>query len=244
VVTKSTDHQTGSFSAKLETKTIPILGIVVPGVITLGTLTIDIVGGTYEISGGVPVTDTITHLKGFYKFIPKGGDSCAIGVGLTQWKNGVRDSVGIGYFSTHDTVTSWTPFSAWINIDSLSAPDTMNILAISSATETPTEGTLLYLDGLYLDYTVGTRDERPQAGIEVYQDREFFELLVFLDFPSEQLTSLKLYNMMGQVVENIPSAPRQKEKISLGYRNLRGGVYILEIVHNNKRFFRKFIFNT
>ncbi len=88
VVTKSTDHQSGSFSAKLETKLIPVINITVPGVITLGTLSINIAAGTYSINGGVPIDNMPTHLKGFYKFQPKGGDSCAIGIGLTKWTNG------------------------------------------------------------------------------------------------------------------------------------------------------------
>jgi len=243
VVSKSTDHQSGSFSVKLETKNIPFFNVVIPGVITLGTLTIDILNLTYSITGGVPITIPVTHLKGFYKFIPKGGDSCAVGIGLTQWHDGMRDSVGLGYFSTHSTVSTWTPFSAWINIDSLATPDTMNILAISSAMSNPTAGTVLYLDGLYLDYAVGTKDERPSAGIEIYQDRELKELLVFLDFSSDQSTSLKLLNMMGQTVVDIPSELRKKEKISVHYDHLDRGIYILEIIHNNKKFSRKFILN-
>ncbi len=110
VVNKSTDHQEGSYSAKLETKLIPVINITVPGVITLGTLSINIVAGTYSITGGVPIDNMPTHLKGFYKFQPKGGDSCAIGIGLTKWVSGARDTIGFGVFSTHDTITTWTPF--------------------------------------------------------------------------------------------------------------------------------------
>ena len=64
VVSKSTDYQSGNFSAKLETKQLPVVGVVVPGVITLGNLTINIVNQTYTISGGVPINDMPTHLKG------------------------------------------------------------------------------------------------------------------------------------------------------------------------------------
>lgn len=243
VVSKSTDHYSGSLSAKLESKTIPIIGVTVPGVVTLGTLTIDLLGGTYTITGGVPITTPPTHVMGFYKFIPKGGDSCVIGVGLTQWKNGIRDSVGVGWFSTHDTVSTWSPFSAWINLDSLAIPDTMNIIALSSATETPTDGTTLYIDGLYLDYTVGMNNENPSAGINIYQDRELRELDLFFDYSETQATFIQLFNMTGQKVMEVPAKNIKKERIAFNYSNLPGGVYILEVIHNNKKFCRKFIFN-
>jgi hypothetical protein len=243
VVSKSTDHQSGSFSAKLETKTVPIFNVTVPGVVTLGDLTIDLLGASYEITGGVALTGPVTHLKGFYKFIPKGGDSCAIGIGLTQWVNGIQDSVGLGYFSTHDTVTAWTPFSAWINIDSLSNPDTMNVLAISSAMDFPTEGTVLYLDGLYMDYTVATKDERPSAGIEIYNDRELKELDIFFDFTVPQSTTVRLYNVTGQVVKEGSPTLVLKEKYTLSYQDLHEGIYILNVLHDGKSYSRKFMLN-
>jgi len=243
VVTKNTSHQSGSFSAKLETQLIPVINITVPGVITLGTLSIDIIAGSYAINGGVPINDMPTHLKGFYKFQPKGGDSCAIGIGLTKWANGARDSIGIGSFSTHDTITSWTPFTAWIDYKTVTIPDTMNILAISSAMYTPTAGTILYVDDLYLDYTTGLSEEDPGQGIEIYQDREFHELFVFFDFPASRQTSLRLYNMMGMKVLEIPSRLIDKERVKFNYADINPGLYILEIIHNNKRFCRKFILN-
>jgi hypothetical protein len=242
VVTKSTDHESGSFSAKLETKDIPVVNITVPGLITLGTITINIAAATYTISGGVPINDMPTHLKGFYKFQPKGGDSCAIGIGLSKWTAGVgRDSIGIGVFSTHDTITTWTPFSAWIDYSEITTPDTMNILAISSASFTPTAGTILYVDDLYLDYTTALNDEDPGKGIDIYQDRELHELLVYFNFPSAQSTSLRLYNIMGQKVFEVPSRLMYKESVKYSYMDVRPGLYILEIVHNDKKFCRKFI---
>ncbi|MEI6900126.1 MAG: T9SS type A sorting domain-containing protein [Bacteroidota bacterium] len=243
VVSKSTDHYSGSLSAKLESKTIPIIGVVVPGVVTLGTMTIDLLGASYSITGGVPITVPPTFVRGFFKFIPKGGDSCAIGVGLTQWKNGARDSVGVGWYSTHDTITTWTPFSAWVNLDSLTVPDTMNIIALSSATETPTDGTVLYLDGLYLDYTVGINHEDPATGIQIYQDREVKQLLVYLDFPQTQTTMVRMYNMMGRKLWEVPPCALKKDRFIMNYSDFSPGIYILEIIHNNKKYCRKFLFN-
>ena len=45
------------FLQNLKPKLIPVINITVPGVITLGTLSIDIAAGTYAINGGVPISD-------------------------------------------------------------------------------------------------------------------------------------------------------------------------------------------
>jgi hypothetical protein len=241
VVTKSTDHYSGSFSAKLETKEIPIVNITVPGVITLGTLVIDIGNMTYSIEGGVPMGDKPTHLKGYFKYSPKGGDSCAIGILLSKWADSTRDTVGYGYFSSPDTVTSWTYFSAWIDYPSSAMPDTMNILAISSATFSPTGGTILYLDGLYLDYTTGIKGEDPSTGIDFYQDSEQRELMVFFNFPEPRSTSVRLYNLMGQVVKEAPPYVRMKDKVTFSYGGLGSGIYIMQVIHEDQKVSRKFI---
>ena len=73
VVTKSTDHESGSYSARLESKQLTFPSIIVPGVITLGTLTIDIFNQTYSISGGTPINDKPTHLKVFTSISPREG---------------------------------------------------------------------------------------------------------------------------------------------------------------------------
>jgi len=243
VVTKSTDHESGSFSARLESKQLTLPSMVVPGVVTLGTLTIDIFAQTFAINGGVPITDKPTHLKGFFKFQPKGGDSCVIGIGLTKWNNGIRNSVGIGAFSTHDTVNVWTPFSTWIDYVLAETPDTFNILAISSADSTPTAGTVLYVDNIYLDYTLGINREDPAAGIDIYQDREEQQILVYFDFEKPETTDIQLFNMTGQVVVNTQAETLMKGRRILKYTGFSTGVYVLEILHGGKKYCKKFFIN-
>jgi hypothetical protein len=244
VVTKSTDHESGSFSAKLESKQLTYPSLVVPGVVTLGKLTINIFTRTYAINGGVPIHDKPTHLKGFYKFQPKGGDSCAIGIGFTKWNsNGTRDSVGIGAFSTHDTINVWTPFSAWINYVMNEQPDTFNILAISSAVYSPTAGTVLYVDNISLDYTTGINREDPSAGLDIYQDRDEHQLLVYFDFEQPEVTEIRLFDMTGQVVVNTPAETVMKDRRILNYNTFSTGLYVLEILHGDKKYCKKFFIN-
>lgn len=244
VVTKSTDSHSGSYSARLESKELPLIGITVPGVITLGSLSIDITNQTYSMTGGVPIDTTPSHLTGFFKYQPKGGDSCAIGILLTKWIPGTgRDTVGIGYFSTRDTVTSWTPFSAWIDYRDQSIPDTMNIVALSSARYDPIAGTVLFIDDLSVDFITGLKEDDPAKGIKICQDFGQSQLGIFFDFPVTEFTSVGVFNALGSKMTDLPSGNIRKGFMQLDYSGYSPGLYILNIVHGNKKFTRKFIFN-
>ena len=243
VVTKSTDYESGSYSVGMETQQLTFPSVVVPDVVTLGTLTIDIFNQTYSIKGGVPISNKPTHLKGFYKFQPRGGDSCVIVTGLSKWGNGNRDSVGIGYFSTHDTVNTWTPFYAWIDYVLNEQPDTFNILAISSAVNPPTAGTVLYIDNLSLDYSVGINHEDPATGINIYQDREEQQILIYFDFEKPQATEIQIFNMLGQPVSKTPLENLMNDRRILKYTGYTAGIYVLEIIHGGKKYCKKFFIN-
>jgi hypothetical protein len=242
-VTKSTDHESGTYSARLETKHLTLPPTDVPGFMTLGNLTLDLAAGTYSITGGVPVSDIPTHLAGFYKFAPQGGDSCAIGIGFFKTIAGVRDSVGIGYFSTKAATTDWTPFSAWIYYDTIVQPDTMNIIALSTAQETMTPGTVLYVDALWLDYTVGVKNTDPQVGVQFYQDKETKRMLIFFDFPSPRNTVVDLFDMRGRKIREIPANTVQKGREAFSYSGLDPGIYIVQVIHNNLKITKKYFFN-
>lgn len=236
VVEKSSDHQTGSFSAKLETKSIPLIGAV-PGVVTLGNLGIDLTTLSYTLTGGVPISDKPAYLRGFYKFSPKGGDSCVIGIGLLHWSGNLRDSVGYGVFSTKTITADWTPFAAVIEYDTNLIPDTMNIVAISSASETATAGTILFVDGLWLDYAVGSGEPAPEDGIRVYVDRSTRRVLVFAEFPGS--VTATLYNLAGQQIHAVSSSTGSPQRLVLPYPAVQQGIYLLSVRHQQHLYTRK-----
>jgi hypothetical protein len=244
VVSKSTDHHgSGSFSAKLETKHLTLPPLDVPGFMTCGKIVVDVTAGTFILSGGVPVVDVPTHLKGYYKYLPKGGDSCVIGIGLTKTTGGVQDTVGYGVFSTKDTIADWMPFSAWIDYVSTTLPDSMNIIALSTAQEVMTPGTILFVDDLFLDYTVGVDHKNPNRGISVYNDRETRRLMMFFDFGEPQITRINLFDMTGRMVSALDAGSINKGRQVIPYDALHQGIYILQIIHNNMMFSKKFFLN-
>ncbi len=231
----------GTYCARLETKhySFPLAPTDIPGFMTCGKLTVDFATGSYVLSGGVPVVDQPTHLKGYYKYSPKGGDTCVIGIELTRTTGSVKESIGVGYFSTKDTVTDWTPFSAWIDYTGTEAPDSMNIIAMSTAQEVMTIGTVLYVDDFYLDYTVGTGKKGEPEGIRMYNDEETKRLLVFFDLPETERFTVRLIDMRGQEAVAPLSGEVRKDRQAIGYSALPEGIYLLEVLHDGSRFTRK-----
>jgi len=243
VVFKSTDHHSGSYSAKLMTQHIAFPGAPFdsPGFITLGHLNIDIITQTYSVDGGAPISDQPTHFMGWYKFTPVGGDSCTMGIILYKTNSGVRDTIAGGYFSTTAAAADWTHFSAWINYDTVCNPDTMNIMAVSSAQTDMHVGTTLWVDNFYLDYTVGYKEQDPAAGIFVYQDKETDRLIVACEFQAEQEVVSRLYDMTGRQVVIQGPAMIGNGRMVLPYSQLKQGVYILAVQHDGKTFTKKFM---
>lgn len=241
VVTKSTDHQgSGSFSAKLETKHLTVPPLDIPGFMTCGNLTVDITSASYTLTGGVPCVDQPTHLKGYYKYQPKGGDSCIIGVGFTRWNGTTRDSIALGYFSTKDTVNDWTPFSAWIDYDTIVTPDTMNIIAMSTGQEIMTPGTILYVDNFYLDYTVGSREHPYIAPFDSYLDRETGRILIFTKGNTQSFIKINLYDMTGRIRYSQVSQENSSGRYTIPYNGFSTGIYLLEAIRGTDRFTKKY----
>jgi hypothetical protein len=90
---------------------------------------------------------------------------------------------------------------------------------------------------------VGVEHQNPQAGIEIYQDKETQRLLLFFDFTFPQQTSVALYNMSGQIVNATRTGLVRKQKLEISYSDLRQGIYVLEIIHDNQKMTKKFILN-
>ncbi|MEI7491188.1 MAG: PCMD domain-containing protein [Bacteroidota bacterium] len=243
VVYKSADFHGGTSSCKLLTQNIAIPGSAfnAPGFITLGKLHIDIISQTFSVDGGVPINDQPTHLMGFYKFQPTGGDSCTVGILLYKTTAGVRDTIGGGLFSAKVATTDWTHFSAYINYTTPTIPDTMNIMAISSAQTDMHAGTALWVDDLSLDYTVGVDRQDPAAGISVYHDKETGRLIVFCEFTREQSVNARLYDMTGREVYSLNPVSVANSRIIIPCNGFGRGVYVLVVQHDGMIFTKKIL---
>ncbi|HBS87200.1 MAG: hypothetical protein A2W91_03195 [Bacteroidetes bacterium GWF2_38_335] len=239
VVSKSTDAYEGTFSVKLESKTV--IMFVVPGVIVNGDFSYNISAGTADVSGGDPYTQRPEKLTGWYKYTPASGDSCTIVAGLMKRIDGItRDTVGSAVFSAKTAVSTWTYFEVPFDYNSLDNPDSILIAATSTDYTNAMAGSTLYLDKLQLaGGTVGVQDVFEMLDASVYPNPAANDL--YIDLKSGQDARVKIINVIGKEVI--------KKEIEIGIRTkidiskLPQGVYFIEVESSTEKFTQKIIKN-
>lgn len=152
----------GTSSVKLESKTMTIITTTVdiPGFITLGDFSFNIITQEIDINGGTPFTGTPDKLQGYYNYVPVSSDNCMIEVVLLNYNTTtqtITDTIGAGYFVGTSATAGWQPFEAVINYSSTSMPNYMNINILSSNPNNIQDGSVLYVDELSF-YTASTSD--------------------------------------------------------------------------------------
>lgn len=150
-VTQTSDSYTGNYAAQLTSGTI--LGQVVPGVLTLGTLNLDLIDPENSEFLGTPFTDRPSGLNGYYKYATPGSDFGAILLLLTRYNEQTnnKDTIALG-------ATNFSPEAAYTGFDfeifylSYEQPDSLNIVILSSASPTLADGSELIIDDISLAF--------------------------------------------------------------------------------------------
>lgn len=232
-VFKVGDAYDGNFAAQLTT--ITILSFDVPGLVTLGSVVVNIITTEASIEGGIPWTTKPAKLKGHYKYQPADGDSCAVIALFTKYipLKGKRDTLGIGRFYTTEMVEEWTEFSTDIYFFSAEMPDTMNIIVSSSASLfEPVVGSNFWIDAVEFEGSAGIGlDILPEVKVNVYPNPTSNYLTFEFEKPVEQ-SDLLIYNLDGQTVR---SATVNGNKIKLQVGDLPSGTYYFHLLDGSKR---------
>ncbi len=239
VVTKSSGAHSGSWCAKLESKSVVVA--TVPGIMTLGQLSIDLASATFTLTGGTPISTRPTSVKGFYKYTPAGGGDTAAVVALFTKHNtsGGNDTIGIGFFMDGTTVTSWTAFDApvyWFNLEN---PDTMNIIVACTSSLSGVAGSVMYVDDMVLDYSTGITDALMAERPNVYLNSIAGTVEIFLDLESSKEVSVNMYNLNGQKVRSAYYGATSLLNKSIGVNGLKTGMYFVEILSGTERIVQK-----
>ncbi|MBU2652143.1 MAG: PCMD domain-containing protein [Bacteroidetes bacterium] len=179
----SIDPHSGDYSAKLTSKFIASGQM--PGIMTLGTITIDLINFTGEIRGGIPFNQQPAFLTGYYKYNPVDGDTCLILARLYRFipAKGKQDLLALATFRSDVDTSEWAYFSApFVYYNDTILPDSMNIIILSSANfDDPRVGSRLRIDDLKIEGTLGiTEPNKPFVNVIVMPNpaRDFvvFEL--------------------------------------------------------------------
>ncbi len=232
-VTESTDAYDGQKSMKMESGNL--FGIVIPGVATLGEITINITTQEATVSGGIPYTERPARLKGFYKYAPQTADSCAIITVFYKYNTstGERDTIGLGIFASGVTTSNWTEFSANIDWYTSDTPDTTNIVILSTASTFVTSGgSTLLVDNLSYDFSVGMPDDYlSDEDINIYPIPANSYINIEFDHPPLRGTNFEVYNLTGSRVLEIPLT-HSFQQIPLN--TLPEGIHLYRITESNK----------
>ena len=228
--TKVSDAAEGSYAAKLEAKDVG--GFVTPGVITLGSFTVDFINNTAYLTGGIPFTYKPVALTGSWKNLPVSGDFTMIIVYFTKYSSdkGQTDTIGIGQMLGTETIESWTEFSIPIEFTGTEDPDTMNLHVISSNMQNLQLGSAIYVDNLAFEYEASVNEINNKVEASVFPN----PASEYITFSLEENVNaeLSVFNNEGQLIySNSINGNTHKIDVSL----FSPGTYIYSFVENNQR---------
>ncbi len=228
----------GSCNVLLQTQFFN-LGIVqptIPGTITLGTITIDIVNATGKVSGGIPFVGRPESFKGFIKAQPAVGDSAMIAIGISKWKGTYRDTIGKGLAWFSVPHSQWVAFDIPVDWSTAETPDSLNIIISSSAVgmEVYVVGSELRIDDVMFEYgNVAIEENFSGQDFRVWADRSgnlYFTCTALTGATNE----LILYNMQGVEVRSTRLSPHQTDGI-LSMEGLSPGTYVVSLLGEGER---------
>jgi hypothetical protein len=229
-VHRSSSAHGGTYAAKVETLTIPVLGAM-GGILTLGSYSV-----LSGFSGGQPITGKPIKLSGYFKYAPVSGDTMAVIVVMTKWNGTSRDTLFYNGMMSSSTVSAYTLFQIPISYNpSTATPDSMNIIAISSAGSAPQVGSALYLDDLTFAYSAGVEETQADAIMSVFPNPTTGNVNVLLNGESN---TVAVYNILG---ETIYSQNTSSKNLNIDLSSFENGIYLLEVNKGNNRYFRKLV---
>ncbi len=247
VVRETNNPQSGTACARLQTVTqiaFPLpTPISIPGMMTLGELSIDYVNQTASITGGTPFTGVPQSLTGFFKYLPTTSDNCFLGFGLFRWNNGTRDTIGYAYKTVSDTTNDWTAFEVPLDYQIWETPDTMNVvfLASNALDGLPHGGTKLWVDNLSLVYgAVSIEGISFPDEFKLYADGQKRLLIIHPDLNQLEMAGFEIYDMAGHLCIRQNSSV-QNTDLTINIEELAPGTYVFRAnIPGKKPFANKF----
>ena len=228
VVESSEDAYSGDYSALLETKTVfgPNIS---PGLITLGDFEVDITTGDASFTGGIPLTDHVINLTGYYKYAGAEGDSAEIfAMSFSHPEGEDVDTVAVGNGFLHDAA-DWTMFTIPIYKLNSTPPDSFNIIILSSGEELH-PGSKLYVDDVSVETITGVIDlfgETEQ--VKVYPN----PVSDYVKFEVPEANSemeLLVFDNTGRLLKK---AAFNSKTIELNLTSMPDGLYTYKISNTN-----------
>jgi Secretion system C-terminal sorting domain len=224
-ILRTADAHSAPYAMMIKTETtVPILGTLVMGCASLGTTTLNLLGG-YVFDGGTPINVKPTKLKGYYKYTCPTQDTMAI-FGVCM--NGA-DTIGDGYFATDVASSTYGYFEFDFTYTGVLVPDMMNIVAISSAGNVAKTGSTLYIDDLQIEFTGmgGPETMSLEAFINAYPIPNQGSLNI--DLIAGEMNLIQLYDLSGRMVYETSV---DASTTTIPMNQLENGSYVLRVTNS------------
>jgi len=224
-VTKSSDAQAGSFSARIASTAIDLEGTgtpsTVPGILFNGN--IDFFAQTFI--AGSPFNFRPDSFKGWAKYTPEAGDAFIVQATLSKWDPalGMRNPIAEGFYSSDAATSSFTSFEFDFQYDSEDFPDSISVFVFNTNPEAPAPGSILWVDDFSLDYTSSAGlNENNNDYFKMYPNPASDELRL----RSEKDETVEIYAISGQLVKTVTITKGVEKVVSC--EGLDAGVYMLQ----------------
>ncbi len=234
VTRDQSNPHTGTSCARLQTVThdIFLVGpVTMPGILTLGVITLDVLNMTGTVDGGVPINTQPNTLKGWFRYLPSSGDSCILGIGLSRWNGSSRDTLAYGYKTIGGQNPDWQEFSLPIDYLIWAIPDTMNIMFFSSnlLNGSPVTGSSLWVDDLSLEYGPVSVNNSGIRNNLVLKPGDDGQSMILMNV-NENTTEVSIFSLNGTCIQTI-NPPAGQSEINIDTSHLRAGIYIARVIY-------------
>jgi len=231
-VSKSIDAFVGDYSARLETKDVALLGLQIPGIITLAQINIVVSPPSYSISGGLALQENVSKLTGMYKYEGVEGDSATVIIYNFKHDEGSDfDTIGFGVTYLQDA-SLWTSFTVNMQYVNSHVPDTFNVVFMSSSSPdfTTGAGSVLRVDNIEIETNTGIINlNANMINVEVYPNPTT-DYVQFETAEVEDGRMINIYDLGGNLMSTNSFSSL---KTSINISNLPSAQYTYCVIKNN-----------
>jgi len=230
----------GSKAARVITRKINVMDVLIPGVI--GTLEINWASMNATLGKPYPWTTKPTRFQGYYMTFPVSGDSASATILLSRWNTIAhkRDTIAYNSLVFYGTVSTYTQFDTEIQYrDNVTMPDSVTILLTASAgfnasfmmASVGSVGSQAYFDDVTLTNISGQQYLlMPDVDVKLSPNPATGFLNVQM---SETVKNglFEIYTLQGRLISRHPMSGTSQR---LDIQNLSAGTYFYRLTDGEK----------
>lgn len=235
VTFRSDTAHTGNYSARLTTGLFGTF--IIPGFIGTG----DVVIATQTINLGRPYTQRPDRFQAYYQYAPVSGDSAAFEI----WFQQAGTIIGTGKQVIKGATSGWTMSSIDINWTAAGNPDTVVIIAASSAgydlvnvtAGVGQVGSTFWIDDLSFEWGgVGVEEELINTNVKIYPN----PVSNIINIQTSELPNNLLLNIFDASGKKVMNRNLNQSNEMIDISALSSGTYVLvlqdafNLVHRSK----------